>query len=370
MSNEIIANKKNTVIVMPCDYGICGNIRLLDNVRILQSRFFDGNFLPLVTPRPIFDDNILATTRAIVIQRAYTSQMLAIVAKYHDLKEKYGYKIVYDVDDLLFDVDQFYRFPIYLPAYDLYGNNKHGRTSLEIMNLCDAINVSTRPLGEAIRLAGYEGEINYVPNTIPLYLYGIIKKPNRTNNIINPHVLYAGGKSHYKPGFTGDFTKPWIDWITKNVENGSIKFSMFGSEAPDFLKHLEGNSNFNLIGEVNYLDFPNTLRSINADFHIAPLVSNGFNACKSDIKMLQAYAVDSVFIGTRFGGTISPYDNSINWIYYDGTLDEIDSLFNSLLNKDLYNSTIDKQRAYLLENSMYSESIEAQNRFISSLCIN
>ena len=367
MKNDI-STKKNTVIVMPCDFGICGNIRLLDNVRILQSRFFDGNFLPLVTPRPIFDDNILVTTRTIIIQRAYTPQMMSIVAKYKDLQEKYGYKIVYDIDDLLFDVDENYKFPIYLPAYDIYGDNKQGRTALEIINMCDAVNVSTQSLGEAIRIAGYTGEINHVPNTIPVYLYGMIRKPMRTENLTKPHVLYAGGKSHYKPKFTGDFTKGWIDWITKHVEEESIRFTMFGKELPDFLSHLDGK--VNLVGEVNYLDFPNTLRALNADIHIAPLTANYFNACKSNIKMLQAYAVDSAFIGTRFGGIISPYDDALNWTYHDGTFDDIETVYQSLLDKDIYNDTITKQRQYLIDKHMYSESSEAQYRFIMSLCDN
>lgn len=366
MSNDL-SKKKNTVLVMPCDYGICGQIRILDNIRILQSRFFDGNFLPLITPRPIFDENILHTTRTIIIQRAYTPQMLSIVAKYADLKEKYGYKIVYDIDDLLFDVNANYRFPIYLPSYDLYVENR-GKTALEIIKLCDAVNVSTLSLGEAIRLAGYEGEINHVPNTIPLYLYGMVRKPPLNHDLIKPHVLYAGGKSHYKEGFTGDFTSVWIDWIIKHVNAGDIKFSIFGKEAPDFLKSIESNENFNLIPECNYLDFPNTLRMINADFHIAPLTSNGFNSCKSDIKMLQAYATDAVFIGTRFGGIASPYDKALNWIYYDGEVDELDNILNSLKNKELYNKNIEFQREYLLKNSMYSESDEAQYRFMNSLC--
>ena len=39
-----------------------------------------------------------------------------------------------------------------------------------------------------------------------------------------------------------------------------------------------------------------------------------------------------------------------------------------LANKELYNKTIERQRDYLLKNSMYSESDEAQYRFINSLC--
>lgn len=368
MDNNVISQRKNTVLILPCDYGVCGNIRLLDNARIMSGNYQDGNFIPVVSSRPIYDDNFLETVRAVVVQRCYTPAMFSIVAKYKDLQEKYGYRIIYDIDDLLFNVGK-YKFPLYLPSYDLYGDNIAGKTAIEIMKMCDAVNVSTLPLADAITTAGYVGEINYIPNTIPLHLYSNIRKPMRIMDVEKPHVLYAGSKSHYKKGFTGDFTKNWIDWITKNVESDKITFTMMGEECPDFLQHLQGRENFKFAGFVKYLDFPNKLHEINADFQIAPLAPNWFNACKSNIKALQSYATDAVFIGTRFGDIDSPYDDCKNWVYADSTVDEIDAVFWELTNVDIYNNNILHQREYLLKNNLYSESKVAQSAFALSLCV-
>ena len=53
------------------------------------------------------------------------------------------------------------------------------------------------------------------------------------------------------------------------------------------------------------------LRKVNADFIIAPLKNNYFNKCKSDVKLIESYAVGSVFIGSMWDR--SPYECGLQY---------------------------------------------------------
>lgn len=364
MINKQTASLKNTVIVLPCDFSACGYIRLIDRVRVLSTHYAEQNFLPIISPRPIFDSNILETTRAILVQRCYTNQMLKIVSKYFKLKSRFQYKIIYDIDDMIFNFDK-WQCPKYLPVRELYGDGKAGHIASEIIHMCDAVNVSTNSLGECIKDLGYKGEINLIENVIPLHLYGSSRKGQLLKTLEKPTILYAGSKSHYIQGDSGDLSPNWLGFLKKNILADKIIFMWMGS-CPDFLEDVKDKVKF--IPGSGYLDFPRRLREIHADFQIGPLVENWFNSCKSDIKALQSYATDSVFIGTKFNTIPGPYDNCKNSVQVDATIDEIDKCFWNLTQVDNYNEAINWQRAYLLEKDKYMESANAQIAFMKSLC--
>lgn len=363
-SIEGIELKKNSVLVLPCDFSACGYIRLLDQIRVLTTHYTDQNFLPIISPRPIFDNSILETVRTIIVQRCYTSSMLKVISKYYELKSKYNYKIVYDIDDMLFNFDK-WQCPRYLPVFDLYGSGKAGNIASEIISMCDAVNVSTIPLKNCIKDLGYKGQINLVENKIPIYLYGSQRKGFLLKDLDKPTVLYAGSKSHYIKNNSGDFTENWLNFIKMNVLSDKISFVWIG-EVPDFFEDIKDK--MIIYPGVNIMDFPRILREIQADFQIGPLAENWFTACKSDIKALQSYATDSIFIGTKFKSIPSPYDNCKNYININDSTEEINKVFWNLTKVTNYNESIKWQRNYLFENHCYMEDQQSQLTFIKSLC--
>ena len=364
MKNKQNSSLKNTVIVLPCDFSACGYIRIIDRIRVLSTHYAEQNFLPIISPRPIFDSDILETTRAILIQRCYTTQMLKIVAKYYELQPIFKYKIIYDIDDMLFNFDK-WQCPTYLPVHELYGDGKAGNVATEIIHMCDAVNVSTTSLGNCIKDLSYKGEINLIKNVIPIHMYGSSRKGVLLKDLQKPTILYAGSKSHYIQGNSGDLTPNWLGFLKKNVIADKITFLWMWS-CPDFLEDVKDKVKF--IPSSGYLDFPRRLHEIRADFQIGPLVENWFNACKSDIKALQSYATDSVFIGTKFKSIPGPYDDCKNTVRVNATIDEIDEKFWSLTKVNEYNETINWQRLYLVENDRYMECVNAQTEFMKSLC--
>ena len=150
-----------------------------------------------------------------------------------------------------------------------------------------------------------------------------------------------------------------------NVLSDKISFVWVG-EVPDFFEDIKDK--MIIYPGVNIMDFPRILREIHADFQIGPLAENWFTACKSDIKALQSYATDSIFIGTKFKSIPGPYDDCKNTVRVNATIDEIDEKFWSLTKVNEYNETINWQRLYLVENDRYMECVNAQTEFMKSLC--
>lgn len=91
------------------------------------------------------------------------------------------------------------------------------------------------------------------------------------------------------------------------------------------------------------------LRKVNADFIIAPLKNNYFNKCKSDVKLIESYAVGSVFIGSMWDR--SPYECGLQ--YSKTPTQHIEEILELSNTPTAFESRIKQQREYLINNSRY-----------------
>jgi O-antigen biosynthesis protein len=157
----------------------------------------------------------------------------------------------------------------------------------------DGIVVSTEYLKKTYDQ--YNDNVYVIPNAIDLKLWN---HPVRETKKIR--IGWAGGANH---DADLEIMKDVIPVILEKYKN--VEF-MFFNGVPDYLKHF-GNR-VQCIGRwFNIIDYPKGIANLGFDIGLAPLVSNSFNMCKSNLKWLEMGALKIPIVASD----IEPYRRSI-----------------------------------------------------------
>lgn len=326
-------------------------IRLRWNALYLQS-FQNTNIIPIVSNVPIMQPDILLRTKAVIWQRPTA---VAMVKNLKCLQPKFGYKMIAEFDDIIWDF-----FPEYNTLPVKTENNKKCLT--ETLPFFDTVIVSTDYLKHNMEKTFSIFNVIAVENVVPKFLYSI-HRSKLTADLTKPRILWAGANQHFRNpipytvnnpgmcGLKGDWSDEWIDFILKNVKENKIEFIMMGGAIPYFFEEIK--EKITIIPWVDSNTFPRTYMSTNPDFVIAPLAENEFNKCKSNLAYIQACAIGAAFIGSKFKD--SPYENTITDL----------NDFWKYTNKEKYNSIIDYQDKFMIQSGSYLESSKHLNKFLS-----
>ena len=314
------------------------------------------NVTPSITQIICTNKEALKQTQAVVLQKPTAPGRAQIALYYSKLKKECGFKLVTDMDDLLWEL------PPIIAHYAEHIEN-HDQKMLaslkQVLPVFDTVVCSTRYL--ANRVKADLGVIAVVmPNGISKSLFGRTKRSSAFTGV--PKVMYAGSSGHFADGIKGDLEGPWIPWIRKHIADGSIDFYIFGE--PDFLKDLEGK--FTKIPYTYFLPFASTVASYKPDFFLAPLANNTFNMAKSDLKLKEAAALGSVFIGSDFANSPYSYAPKEQLVGVNATVEDLDAIFNNLCTPERYMQAINWQYQALEEKHWAHEDPEYQKRFVNT----
>lgn len=367
----------------------CSHVRLRYN-----AMYFDGidtGVIPIIMPIFTFDPNLLAHSKSIVFQRPVSKVHVDVVKRYKALQQKYGYKMVFEIDDLIFktglgpaDKEDG------IPSYNL--SSKHIKLDelesnlKEVLPLMDLIVVSTDYLKKAFEKVFNANNVITIKNVVPRYLWNYPRKKHIAEDLKKPRVIYSGSPTHYinpvpprqpspsEPngfaglaGKKGDWNTALCDWVIKNVKEDKIDFICMGA-LPFFWECIKDKIKF--IPWVNSQTFPRLFQEQMADFSIASIVDNEFNKCKSALRYTEACASGAVFIGTVFhDNDDSPYrEIHPDCKYFDSwTVDQIDEMFWKLCKKEKYNEVLDKQYEQCNHADFWLESTKHMNEWMNML---
>ncbi|CAI8814576.1 O-antigen biosynthesis protein [Pseudomonas donghuensis] len=170
---------------------------------------------------------------------------------------------IYEIDDYIIDVPKKNAHARHMPG------NMREMVSRGIA-MCDRVVVSTAPLADA--LSSMHHDIRVVPNMLASHLWSGLKSRRQTS--IKPRVGWAGGTSH-----RGDLEL--IADVVKALAD-EVDWVFFGM-CPDLLRPYikEFHSGIALAY------YPQKLAGLNLDLAVAPLESNLFNDCKSNLRLLE-----------------------------------------------------------------------------------
>lgn len=366
----IIKVKKNVILSIPSDYSGCGHIRNIFPMNYLNAVFGKSQKLHVIV-MPFFcsQQDIVIRAKSIYLQRVMDPKHIPIVHRLVELKNKFQYKIVYDIDDFIWkgkDEGE------HIPEYN-FGSEKISdairRSSVEIMNMCDRVCVSSEFLKFYLKTKlKIKSEVVVVPNTVSIFFWGSKRKKPIKEKIKKPKIIWTASPTHWheQKKLKGDMENVWCEYIKKNVRDNKIDFMMMGCKQPPFFfKDLKNMSNFKTTGWLNSYQYHLPVIEYGADFSIGPLVPNYFNYSKSCIKMQEAFASGSVFIGTTFTNKfISPYDEGLLTVPDNCTIKDIEDLIDKYSEPGEYNKIIKKQYNMLDEKGWYLESSKFINFFL------
>ncbi len=315
---------------------------------------------PSFTAMPCSNSGNLKKTCAVILQKPTMPGHAQAALMYSKMKKECGFKLVSDMDDLMWDLSPVIRS--YGPQMD--NLEEHTKQTLrQVLSVFDLVTCSTRYLATRIKQDLGVKNVLVVPNGVSTSLFG--RKRRTVPFSGRPRVMYAGNLGHTTEQILGDFEGPWVPWLRKRIENGSIDFYVFGE--PHFLKGLEGK--YTSIPYTDVMSFPAVAASFCPDFYLAPLVNNSFNQAKSDLKLKEAAALGAVFIGSGFAAGPYFYAPAEQRIGPSATEADLDALFDNLCVPENYMKAIHWQYQMLEEKHWAYEDPEFQKKFVAAYCL-
>lgn len=261
----------------------------------------------------------LAMSEVVVVQRQCTPDNHAAL-KY--LKQVLGIKIIYDLDDNLWDV------PDYNPAKFWFQKFREGFGYCA--QLCDLITVSTSSLKRTVqkRLPELKIPIEVIPNAVDFEYFGKPSEKDEEKVIIG----WAGSNTHSR-----DCLDVWQYVLEVIEENKNVYLEIVGGadiskKLPSFVDTDPITGRMKVIEvEKSYVEHHKLLEKLahhprikvkpwvpvgeynrrfctwSWDIVLAPLENNRFNFCKSNVKLLETAAIDAVFLASD----VTPYNEFV-----------------------------------------------------------
>ena len=213
--------------------------------------------------------------------------------------EKYGVKLVMDIDDNVFEVDNM------SPAYLRFApGSEHLDNITKIIKDVDVLSVSTPHLMEVCKRYR-DKPIFLAPNYIDpkIYCFKPSEHPKKGSDIV---IGYQGSSTHYS-----DLMRTGVMYALRNVMNKypNVRAQFVGCLIDEIYKFLPKDRVDFVGGVADHVKWRDLWASLNFDIGIAPLVNSSFNMAKSDIKY-QEYALlhtPAVY------SAVEPYNMSVKY---------------------------------------------------------
>ena len=354
---KIIKVHRNLVVSFSSDVTGCGHIRNIFIMTYINAVFARNQIMrTAIMPVFYYQHEILMQCRTLFFPRTMSEEYLIAVRRYKDMQQRYRYKMIYDIDDFVWQGEnEGERIPEYNFGSRTIPKNVID-TVVSIMNMMDVICVSTEFLKNyIIEKLKIKKPMIVLPNSVPRYFYGPNRRPPITEKIKIPKVIYTGSPTHYDNDrkLPGDFENAWLEYLLKNIRDKKIEFMILGCtptphglQVPWFLKSVK-----NLIHTVPWLNsyqYHLPILEYKPDFSIAPLVPNYFNYSKSDIRFIESCAFGGLFMGTKFTNNMpSPYDNTFATMPDNCTVKDIEDKVDMLSYPEAFNKVIKDQYDYM-----------------------
>jgi len=268
------------------DYGGCGFWRM-----IFPELLLNGNQRAIINglTTMVLDPRFYQGIRAVRLQRQATPMQLQFVNFLKQVSQQHDYKIIYEVDDIIFkdDIPDFNRCKVAFEDPTIL------KSALEMMQLSDEMTVTCDYMKQYYIEKTGNKKITVVPNYPPrMWADGryneadINKRYNKFKK--KPRVGYCGSGTHIdvvnKTGQNDDFTHIVNHIIRTRKDYQWVMMGCF----PLPLKPYIDNGDIEFAPWAMMFDYPRAMQALNLNATIAPLMDCHFNRAKSNIKFLEA----------------------------------------------------------------------------------
>lgn len=270
------------------DYGGCGYWRMIWPEFCLNS--YQKAVISGLTCM-VLDLRFYQNIKTIRMQRQATPTQNAFIKELHKNKSTFGYRLLYEVDDIVFKDD----IPDYNRCKDAFVDQAIIESILDIMRMMDEITVTCQYMKDYYIEKTGNKKVTVIPNYPPKFWLGRYYDKKKIENLYEKHkkrprILYAGSGTHIdvtnRTGMKDDFAHV-VDEIIKARKK--FKFVWKGCY-PLAVKPFIENGEMEYVDWSPLMDLPRDINKLDCNAVFAPLIENVFNKSKSNIKMVEAGA--------------------------------------------------------------------------------
>jgi len=235
------------------------------------------------------DPNYFRGAQVVRIQRQATEHQLQFVKFLKDLSRQMGFRLIYEIDDLVFSED----IPEYNKFKPAFTDPKIRATAQEIMELCDEITVTCDFMKEYYMGKTSNKNITVIPNYPPKWWMGHFYNEKKVSDNYDryknkPRILYAGSGAHFdvdnRVGQKDDF-----EHVNRAIVDSRHKYQwVFLGAYPLPLHPFVQNGEMEFHPWEQLYTYPEKVSKLNVNMLVAPLQDNNFNKSKSDLKLVEA----------------------------------------------------------------------------------
>jgi hypothetical protein len=277
------------VIQYGADLSGCGLYRMgwVEHLLNYQGKMMVHNSNVMILDERYYASNV----SSIRLQRQATTPQMEFVKWLKSIQPKYGFKIIYEVDDVVFRED----IPDYNKFKTAFTSDEIRNNVVSIINLCDEVTVTCDFMKNLYQQRTGKKEITVIPNFPAKWWIGNYFDPNRINALYDknkkkPRLLYAGSGAHFdvenRVGQKDDF-----EHVIKAIIDSRHKYQwVFIGAFPLALRPYIEKGEIEFHQWQRLYDYPAKIHELGVQMMVAPLQDNSFNRAKSDLKYIEACA--------------------------------------------------------------------------------
>lgn len=268
------------------DYGGCGFWRMIWPEYVLNG--YQKACISGLT-QMILDLRFYGSLKSIRMQRQATPSQNAFIKELRKTKAQYGYRLIYEIDDIVFKDD----IPDYNRCKDAFTDPKIVESIMEIMGMMDEITVTCKYMKDYYISKTGNKNVTVIPNYPPKFWLDRFYDRKRIEkqfdqNKKRPRILYSGSGTHIdvlnRTGLNDDFKH-----VTDSIIKARKKFRFVWKGCyPLVMKPFIDNGEMEYIDWSPLLEYPEGLYNTNCNAVFASLQDNVFNRSKSNIKIIES----------------------------------------------------------------------------------
>lgn len=274
------------VVQYYADYSGCGFWRMIWPEHLLNAfgmMTVHGSTVMVLDPR------WYTNVKVVRLQRQATSSQLQFVKFLKEVSKVHGFRILYEIDDLVFCED----IPDYNKFKTAFVDPEIRKNAQEIMSLCDEITVTCQFMKDYYAEKTGHKNITIIPNYPPKFWLGRFYDEKQISGNYDtyknkPRILYAGSGAHFdvenRVNQNDDFAH-----VIKAIYETCEEFQwVFLGAFPLPLRPLVEAGKVEFHPWVNLYNYGEKLKNLRINMLVAPLQDNTFNKSKSDLKWIEA----------------------------------------------------------------------------------
>ena len=320
--------------------------RVLHQMEQLNANFLESDTYYYLNFEPL----IVLNYRVIIFFRCPWTEKVGEAIK---LAKSLNKKVLYDIDDLVFDT-KFTNVIPYVKALSLKEKENYDSGVISMgktLKLCEGAITTTDALGKELR--------NYVPSVLVNHNVASEEMWKISQNALTNKDNKNKGKYIIVGYFSGSIThNPDIEMIKEPLikilkEFKNVKILLLGLlDFPNFLKEFHSQVIIKNFG--NWTELPDFIS--NVDINIAPIESNIFNDAKSENKWVEAALVKVPTIASNFGAFKQSIQHNETGLLCSNMNDWYISLKNLIINENLRKTIGEKAYNFCKEkyNTIYT----------------